>query len=71
MFHPSQGNLLTAPAPPKWLEEIREYWSQMTAQLTDETGRPSLTAPEPGFSPAPDSPGPKFPALRLPSSPPD
>ena len=28
-------------SPPKWLSEIREYWSHMTSRLTEENGGPA------------------------------
>jgi hypothetical protein len=49
---------MKAPGPPKWLTEIREYWSEMTTRLADETGRPVLAAPETGFSELPERPSP-------------
>jgi hypothetical protein len=68
---------MATPAP-KWLEEIREYWSRMTAQLANEAGQPPRVAPELGFSvlperpaPSPDPPVSALPALPLPTSPGD
>jgi hypothetical protein len=49
---------MTSSGPPKWLVEIRQYWSEMTVRLADESGQPAVTAPEIGFSVLPERPAP-------------
>ena len=48
---------MKAHSTPGWLAEIREYWSEVTAKLADESGQPAGPAPETAFSMLPAKPG--------------